>query len=81
MGQSESTYRRLRPIKLRMSDRAHHTLLVLVNAFAAACSFVAALLLAGRVPSLLAFPTMIVGFVGLGYFIHQAERHRAWRRR
>ena len=59
-----------------MSDRKHHKLLVLVNASAAACSLVGAILLLGPMPGILGIPTVVVGFVGLGYFIKRAERHR-----
>jgi len=49
--------------------------------FAAASSFVGAILVAGRAPDLLAIPTFIVGFIGLGYFLKRAERHHESRRR
>jgi hypothetical protein len=64
-----------------MSDRGSQTLLIFVNAFAAASSFVGAILIAGRAPDLLAIPTFIVGFIGLGYFLKRAEHHRESLRR
>jgi hypothetical protein len=64
-----------------MSHRGSQTLLVFINAFAAASSFVGAILVAGRVPDMLAIPTWIVGFIGLGYFLKRAEHHRESLRR
>lgn len=50
--------------------------LIFVNAFAAAACFVGAWLVQGRMPELLAIPTVILGFIGLAYFIRQAEKAR-----
>jgi hypothetical protein len=51
--------------------------LIFINAFAAASCFVAGVFAASAVPGFLAPWTLIVGFVGLGYFLHRAERARA----
>jgi hypothetical protein len=51
-------------------------LLILVNAFAAAVSFVGAWFVAGRMPGPLAPEIIVLGLVGVAYFTRKAENHR-----
>jgi hypothetical protein len=51
-------------------------LLILVNAFAAAASFVGAWFVADLMPGLLAPEIIVLGLVGVAYFTRKAENQR-----
>jgi hypothetical protein len=50
--------------------------LIGMNAFASAACFVASLLVASQMPGLLGPATVVLGFLGLAYFLKRAERAR-----
>jgi hypothetical protein len=50
--------------------------LIFINASAAAVCFVGGLLMASVVPDPLGIGTVVLGLVGLGYFVNRAERVR-----
>jgi hypothetical protein len=59
---------------------SHATLLVLLNATAAAASFVTAFFLAERVADSLEPLVIVLGLVGVAFFTRQAEAYRRLRR-